>query len=1852
MRFSGVLGAIGGFRRTVTPQQRFDGNGAGAAPPARLAPLAALLAALALAAALALGWFAPGAPGGAGVPTAGAQAAPVDYDADNDGLIEVRSLAQLNAMRHDLDGNGVPVAAGTTTYAAAFPDRITATTSRMGCPAGVCRGYELDNDLDFDVNNDGMVAAPDPYTNWTPIGGLFTTTIPSGSNYSAIFDGNGHTISNLTISRNNHTALFAGLTGTIRNVGMLDSNLSAGGTASVGPLVAIVSSGGVLSAVYAEGGTIALSGTSFAGGLVGSLGGGTIQASYSSGITLSAPTNSGIAGLAGGSTGGSIIASYAANIISTGPVVRGGLVGTVQNSPTVTNSYCDSTVTNINCVGTGTITGSATQVTTANLASPTGYTGIYANWNLDLDGDHFPDNPWRFGTSDQRPTINPPSRRIVDYDQDNDRLIDVSTLHQLNAIRYDLDGNGILSATSVYAAYGKGFVGADIKGTSTRMGCPSGVCVGYELTQDLDFDADGSGSVTSTDPYPNFAPLGNYWAIFDGNGYEIHNMLMNHSDTGYTGLFAELERGSVVRNVGLVDADVTGGAGGNAYQRGTGILAGTAKAGSRVHSSYARGGTVSTAGGSGGFGRAGWAMSMDRWSPAMPRRRCRAAPTATSTPAGWWAPWAFPPAPASVVVQSYSAGTVTSTGSGSDHRIGAFVGYIVATPAATAAPRCIGATSTLPCKPGSPAPAATRGRHERRFRGAPPPRCSGDREYMGIYNDWRTADVDGDGTADDAWNFGTTTTYPQPQSIEDYDKDDDGLIEITTLDQLNAVRYDLDGDGAPAAGATSTREYGAAFPRRDGATTTRMGCPSGMCEGYELTTGLEFDADNSGAVTSTDPYPHWRPIGGDYAAVFEGNGYVLRRMNIDLTVNTSTVRAGLFHILASGATVRNLGFEDATVRAPATGGFGFHGVLAGENHGTIIGSWADGGSLTVTGGTGAIAGGLTGRNQGTIRASYATVAVTADSINSAHIGGLVGYSRAGSVIAGSYAAGPVAASGVNTRVGGLLGTSQRAANGGVPSYCSSTTGQTSCVGHHQGTPQTFTAARHTAGELRAPTDYAGIYALWNVDIDGAAGADDPWDFGTGGQLPVLKPGRDYDRDNDGLIDVDSLLLLNALRYDLDGDGHPARAVAVAYEGVFPDRIVTDDLLLGCPEGACRGYELTQDLDFDTSGNGSVGAEDDYPTWRAIGPAYTGVFSGDGHRLLNFRISNTATQAGLFHTIGAGGVVQDLGIVDASVSAAGGAEQFVGILAARNQGTIRTSYTRGGSVTITATSTWVGGLVGVNTDGGAILASYSSAAVNAGSTGAVRAGGLVGRQLNAGTINASYAAGAVTASGAGANVAGLVGQVTTNANTVTFTNSYCSAATGQANCRGIVVGAATLTESVARYTAAQMQTPTGYTGIYAQWNIDLDGDTVGDNPWHFGTSSDYPQPNAPADRILDYDEDNDGLIEITTLDQLNAIRWDLNGDGAPSAELLNYRRAFPAHSREAATLMGCPTGTCAGYELRADLDFDEDGNGVVTSTAPTADRYPNWSPIGVTYTGTFDGNGHTISNMTILQDAGWAGLFRVIGNGGEIRNLGMVNASVNAGGDHTGIVAALIENGAEVNAVYVSGGSISLFRGNARGAGGLVGTVRGTVRASYATAMVDGGVHTQSVVGGLAARVDGGQIIASYAAGAVAATGPSSVRGGFVGTTSGTSTVITNSYCDSEVQAATTPCIGSQTGATVTVEAKTTAELQEPRGYTGIYADWNVSIDDDTVGDNVWGFGSARQYPVLYTPAQRTMTFTDYDTDNDGLTEITTEAQLNAIRWDLDGDGAPAPDTRGHRHPPTTPPSPAGIRSSAECWATN
>ena len=46
----------------------------------------------------------------------------------------------------------------------------------------------------------------------------------------------------------------------------------------------------------------------------------------------------------------------------------------------------------------------------------------------------------------------------------------------------------------------------------------------------------------------------------------------------------------------------------------------------------------------------------------------------------------------------------------------------------------------------------------------------------------------------------------------------------------------------------------------------------------------------------------------------------------------------------------------------------------------------------------------------------------------------------------------------------------------------------------------------TTRDLQWPSGYSGIYATWNLNLDGVAGNDNPWDFGTNGQYPALKYG--------------------------------------------------------------------------------------------------------------------------------------------------------------------------------------------------------------------------------------------------------------------------------------------------------------------------------------------------------------------------------------------------------------------------------------------------------------------------------------------------------------------------------------------------------------------------------------------------------------------------------------------------------------------------------------------------------------------------------------------------------------------------
>ena len=210
----------------------------------------------------------------------------------------------------------------------------------------------------------------------------------------------------------------------------------------------------------------------------------------------------------------------------------------------------------------------------------------------------------------------------------------------------------------------------------------------------------------------------------------------------------------------------------------------------------------------------------------------------------------------------------------------------------------------------------------------------------------------------------------------------------------------------------------------------------------------------------------------------------------------------------------------------------------------------------------------------------------------------------------------------------------------------------------------------------------------------------------------------------------------------------------------------------------------------------------------------------------------------------------------------------------------------------------------------------------------------------------------------------------------------------------------------------------------------------------------PRPVAGGAGGRSYDADRDGLIEVSNLAQLAAIRADLNGDGASPAPA--YAAAFP----EAMAGMGCPNG-CAGYELVADLDFDTNRNGA----ADEGDAYWNdgagWIPIGDArhkFTADFDGNNHTIANLYInytnRREDYYVGLFGYASDS-SIKQVGIVSAVVSGYRSTGGLVGG--SSGGEISDSYVTGSVSGDYS-----VGGLVGSRNGgTISDSYTTVSVSG-----------------------------------------------------------------------------------------------------------------------------------------------------------------------------------------------------
>ena len=297
------------------------------------------------------------------------------------------------------------------------------------------------------------------------------------------------------------------------------------------------------------------------------------------------------------------------------------------------------------------------------------------------------------------------------------------------------------------------------------------------------------------------------------------------------------------------------------------------------------------------------------------------------------------------------------------------------------------------------------------------------------------------------------------------DTDADSLIEVSYIEQLDSMRYNLTGTG------TCVSATGSVVP----------------CKGYELTRSLDFKSSSSYLSDSINPSYNifgecpnecgWRPIGTasvsnpnvliqayPFNTTFEGNGHTIDNVYIYKLSNSYHHGIGFFGRTGNNSNIRNIGIRNINVE----GTYSIGGLVGIHEGGTISNSYATG-SLTGH----LYIGGLVGASYGvgTISNSYATVFLVGSSqwvIGSpAYIGGLVGYNNA--TIIQSYATGDV--SGISY-IGGLVGYNSTGVI--IQSYATGDVSGTINIGGLVGNNSSVISQSYATGDVSGTSDIGGL----------------------------------------------------------------------------------------------------------------------------------------------------------------------------------------------------------------------------------------------------------------------------------------------------------------------------------------------------------------------------------------------------------------------------------------------------------------------------------------------------------------------------------------------------------------------------------------------------------------------------------------------------------------------------------------------------------------------------------------------------------------------------------------------------------
>lgn len=536
------------------------------------------------------------------------------------------------------------------------------------------------------------------------------------------------------------------------------------------------------------------------------------------------------------------------------------------------------------------------------------------------------------------------------------------------------------------------------------------------------------------------------------------------------------------------------------------------------------------------------------------------------------------------------------------------------------------------------------------------------------------------------------------------------------------------------------------------------------------------------------------------------------------------------------------------------------------------------------------------------------------------------------------------------------------------------------------------------------------------------------------------------------------------------------------------------------------FILNNDIDLSfATGNPAGQFWNDGLGWEPIGGYYfpdvpfTGSLEGTGFTITGLTINRppgdfSNAVIGLIGALGNDGEINNLGLEEINI--VGSPNHFVGGLVGRIEGGIITNCKTVGTLDGGAA---VGGLAGGNFDG-SITDSHSESDVK----GFV-AGGLVAGN-NGGTITGSSAKGRVE--GSSNSVGGLVGH---NEEGMIISSFATGRVVGGNNYVGGLVGwnlAGTLENNYAMSSVSGVEYVGGLVGrndglitdSYAVGSIygmeyavggvaGSNSGSVTDSYWNTDTDSYWDiEPGGP---------DNNTGVGLTTaqmLQQSSFEGWDFDNVWA-----ITEGNSFPFLQDN---MQNPPPGF---FPFAGGSGSEEDPYQVATARQLNTIRYflyafahfiliddidlafetgdpggefwnegLGWEPIGNIYdrfTTTFNGQGHTITGLTINRPSlEYIGLFGALGEGGEIVELALEDVDISGNNRVGGLLG--YQDYAQIMNCYVTGS----VAGNSN-VGGLVGYngFSSAIINSYATASVSG----SSSVGGLVGFESASTITSSY-----------------------------------------------------------------------------------------------------------------------------------------------------------------------------